>query len=394
MNLTIPRTEFLAALAAVKPVARSNSLPILSNLLLVASTKSGTGSVTLTATDTDLHLRVNLDATVTKDGKTTVCAALLFDIIRMAEGMDVKLELQKNNLIVECGTARHCLATIDPEDFPPFPRIKAKGGQNGHAGVGVNELVLEDSLFRTMLAETSFAASTEEERYILCGNLIKMDVGKLYVVACDGRRFAISSMDSPVAATTKSFILPIKAVRELLRLLGTDTGKPQRLNLTASANLVQFTFSSPSSVSVMIVSKLIEGSYPDYNRLIPAENAIASLPRAEFLRSIERIALVADEVTLEFTGSALHLRSRGKRGDAMVGEASDSLLIPANVPGSIEYTLSTRHLRDTLSVIPDDTLEFHAVPGRPCLFKAPTRDWRAVIAPAKKAEGKKAAKVE
>jgi hypothetical protein len=78
----------------------------------------------------------------------------------------------------------------------------------------------------------------------------------------------------------------------------------------------------------------------------------------------------------------------------MVGEASDSLLIPANVPGSIEYTLSTRHLRDTLSVIPDDTLEFHAVPGRPCLFKAPTRDWRAVIAPAKKAEGKKAAKVE
>ena len=390
MKLTISRTEFLTALAAVKPVARASSLPILSNLLLVASTKPGAGSVALTATDTDIHLRVNREATVVKEGKTTVRADLLFDIVRMAEGADVKLELQKNNLLVECGAARHCLTTIAPEDFPPFPRIQAKDGQNGPPGSGVTELALEDSLFRTMLAETSFAASTEEERFILCGCLVKFDGGQLHVVACDGRRIAVSSVDSPVTTAAQSLILPVKAVRELMRLLGSDTDKPRRLSVTAGTNLVQFSLGA-AHTGTTLVSKLIEGNYPAYAKIMPPEQAIANLPRADLQRAIERIALVADEVTLEFTGSTLHLRSHGKRGQDMIGEASDSLHISASVQAPLESTFSTRFLRDTLSAIADDTLEFHLAPGRPCLFKAPTRDWRAVIAPVKKAEGRKAA---
>jgi len=386
MKLTIPRTALLAALAAVKPVAARGSLPILSNLLLVANGNAnpGSGSVTLTATDLDLHLRVNTEAAVSQEGKTTVRASLLFDIIRMAEGTDVRLELQGSNLTVECGAAKHCLSTIDPADFPPFPRIKPGEGKE------VTEFALEDAQFRSLLAETSFAASIEEERFILCGNLVRLDGADIYVVACDGHRIAVRKVPSPIQ-NRADLILPAKTVRELLHLLGSDTAKPGRLNVAIGANQVQFSFGDMS-----IVSKLIEGAYPDWNRIIPPDNAIATLPRGELLRSVERIALVADDIRMEFTGSALHLRSHGKRGNELVGDASDCLLIAANVnPGSpAECIFSTRYLRDALSAVPDDALEFHLAPSRLCLLKAPTRDWRTVIAPVKNEKAKPAVKPE
>ena len=374
MKLTINRNGLLAALAAVKPVAGRGSLPILSNLLLV-----GKGNdLTITATDLDVHLRVKTEAAVSKEGKTTVRASLLHDIIRMAESPDVRMELKGTNLAVECGQAKHNLTTIDPADFTAFPRVKAAEGKP------VTEFTLEDSLFRTLLAETSFASSTEEQRFVLCGNLIKLDGAEIHVVACDGRRIAVSSIASPVKDRA-DLILPAKTVRELLRLLSSDTDKPNRLQVAIGENQVQFAFGD-----ITILSKLIEGTYPDWNRIIPADNNIATLPRAELLRSVERIALVADDIHLEFTGSALHLKSHGKRGNELVGDATDCLLIASNVKPGVptECVFSTRYLRDALTATADDSLEFHLAPTRLCLLKAPTRDWRAVIAPVKKEEKK------
>ena len=379
MKLTIHRTALQSALAAVKPAARNTSLPILSNVLLVAKATPGSGSLTITATDLDLHLRVTVNATVDVEGKTTARAALLADIVRMDDAADVSLELVKNQLRIECGSAKHLLPTINPEEFPPFPAVQNPGGP-------CVDMVLEDAFFRTMLAETSFAASTEENRFTLCGNLIKLDGTMLHVVACDGRRIAISSTDSPIPDKA-ALILPVKVVRELLRLLGSDTNKPQRLNLTAVANLAQFSFNA-GGVDITLMSKLIDGNYPDYNKVVPKENIIANLPRAELLRAVERIALVSDDVMLEFTGPALRLRSAGKRGVAMVGAATDSLLISANVKSPVQCTYAARYVRDTLTAIADDTLEFHLAPSGLGLFKTPTRDWRAVISPVKKAKAK------
>jgi len=374
MKLTINRNGLLAALAAVKPVAGRGTLPILSNLLLVAKGKD----LNITATDLDLHLRLNIEAAVSKEGKTTVRASLLHDIIRMADSPDVRIELKGNNLAVECGQAKHSLATIDPADFPPFPRVKAAEGKT------VTEFTLEDSVFRTLLAETSFAASTEEQRFVLCGSLIKLDGAEIHVVACDGRRIAASSIASPVRDRA-DLLVPVKTVRELLRLLPSDTDKPNRLQVAIGENQVQFVFGE-----ITLLSKLIEGAYPDWNRIVPPDNLIATLPRAEMLRSVERIALVADDIHLDFTSSALHLKSHGKRGNELVGDASDCLLIASNVKPGVptECVFSTRYLRDALAATADDSLEFHLAPTRLCLLKAPTRDWRSVIAPVKKEEKK------
>ena len=372
MKLNIPRTELITALAAVKAAARGGSLPVLSNVLLAASGKS----LTLSATDLDLHLRCRTDATVEAEGATTVRAALFFDIIRMADGVDVKLQLDGTNLLVECGSARHRLTTIAGDDFPAFPVLRPEKPKEGDPVRPVLEFTLEDAVFRAMLAETMFAASTDETRYVLCGSLLQLGAGRMNVVACDGRRIAVSSIDCPVAAAA-ALIVPVKAVKELLRLLGSDVEKPHRLTVRAGASQVLFSFGN-----LTIVSKLIEGTYPDYTKIIPAEGVVAILPRAELLRCVERIGLVADNVSMDFTKSTLRLTSFGKRAEEFVGDASDSLLIPAN--RAVESTYSARYLRDILAAIADESVEFHVSANGVGLFKTPGREWRGVTAPVRK----------
>jgi DNA polymerase-3 subunit beta len=393
MKLNIPRQELLAAIAAIKPVARG-PLPIHNNLLIVA----GPGqTVTLTATDVDLFLRVKTEAEVAKEGKTTVRAVLLHDIVRMADGKEVCLDLAKNVLKVNCGGAKHQLTTIDPGDFPPFPQVKQQSSQVDAKlpdGKSVPvELTLDDTVFRCALNETSFAASTEEARGILCGTLLKLDGKHMHVAACDGRRLAACTLDAPVADKI-ALVIPSKTARELLRLLGQDAAKPQRLTVLAGENHASFTFAASYSSEVTLSSKLIDGQYPDYTKIIPPENAIATLPRAELLRCIERIGLVADDVSLEFNGSALHLRSAGKRGKELLGEAQDSLLVPAKVREKVECGYAARYLAAALSALADDSVEFHLNPQtRLGMFKVPRgqsgtdRGWRAVIAPTKKENG-------
>jgi len=381
MKISIKRIELLTAIAAVRPAARG-SLPILNNLLVVA----GPGNnVTLTASDLDLFIRVKTEAEVAKEGKTTVPAALLQDIARLTDTKEISLEVAKNAIKISCGSTKHQLVTIDPDDFPPFPRLKPQSNQKD-AKEPV-EFVLDDSVFRKALQEASFAASTEEARAILCGTLVKLDGKQMHVAGCDGRRLAAATLDSPVANKV-TLVLPTKTVRELIRLLGADANKPQRLTVLAGENHASFTFASAYESEITIVSKLIDGQYPDYTKIIPPENAIATLPRAELLRCVERIALVADDVNLEFNGSALHLRSQGRRGTELLGEAQDSLLVPAKVKEKVEVTYAARFLGAALQSVDADVLEFHLDPARRLgLFKVPGRGWLSVIAPCKKGTG-------
>jgi DNA polymerase-3 subunit beta len=378
MKVNIQRQELLAAIAAVKPVARG-PLPIHNNLLIVA----GPGqSITLTATDVEIFLRVKTEAEVSKEGKTTVRAALLHDIIRMTDAKEVCLDLANNVLRVTSGTTKHQLTTIDPEDFPPFPRLKPQSNQKD--AKDPTEIILDDTVFRSALNETAFAASTEEARGILCGSLLKLDGKHMHIAACDGRRLAACTLDAPVP-NKAALVIPSKAVHELLRLLGQDAAKPQRLTVLAGENNVSFTFASAYSSEVTILSKLIDGQYPDYTKIIPPENAIATLPRAELLKCIERIGLVADDLTLEFNGCGLHLRSTGKRGKELLGEAQDSLLLSGKVSGKVEAGYAARYLAAALTAVVDDHVEFHMNPQtRLGMFKTPGRAWRAVIAPTKK----------
>jgi len=361
MKLTIPRSEFIAALSAVKTAAaRNGSQPILANVLLAAAENS----LTITATDLDLYLRITTEATIEAEGQTTVRACLLHDLIRATDGPDVQLKVDGHSLIVDGGTAHHKLATLSAGEFPRWPMIRD--------GKNQAEFTLEDASFRSLLSETVYAVSADESRVVLCGSLIRVGKGRLEVVGCDGRRCAVVRSECPVEPTT-SLNVPSKTVRELLRHLGNNPDKPQRLTVKTSGNLVQFSFGS-----LVILSKLIEGSYPPFEQILPKEEVLAVLPRAELLRRLERIALVADNVALKFGRSVLELESFGKRGEEVLGEASDRLDLPANREARV--TLNCKLLRDTLTAIDDEHLQVHLQGEKVFMVKSANRDWRAVIA--------------
>jgi DNA polymerase-3 subunit beta len=223
-----------------------------------------------------------------------------------------------------------------------------------------------------MLAETAFACSRDDKRPILNGCFIQLDSGRLHVVGCSGFMLAVSTAATDAGAKHK-FIVPAATAKELLRLLSDDIEKPHRLTVTAGPNVAQFAFGD-----ITIVSRLIEGEYPKYQTIIPAENLTSSVPRGELVRSIGRMALVADQVKISFTSNTLDISSVGKRGTEFIGEASDSLLNPAN--HAVAATFSTNYLTDILTAIPDGALELHINATGASLFKAPGRDWRAVLA--------------
>ena len=226
-----------------------------------------------------------------------------------------------------------------------------------------------------MLSETIFACSTDETRLALNGCLVELTDGTLNVVGCDGFRLALTTATNIPVTGRHRHIIPARTVHELLRLLGDDPEKPHRLTVTAGPGLIQFSFGE-----ITLLSKLIEGDYPAYQRILPVENVTAIVPRSELIRSLNRIALVADNAVLSFGKCALHLKSEGKRGLEFLGDASDSLLNPSN--HEAQATFSARYLLDILNAIPDESLEIHIGPtGRPALFKPPGRDWRSVLLP-------------
>jgi DNA polymerase-3 subunit beta len=359
MKLSITKKDLLAALAVVKPVARG-TLPIVSNVLLVANEKS----VTLTATDLATFIRARADAIVSDKGDVAVPAALLHDIARTAEGDQVSLETDKpGNLHITAGASKFKLATVKTDDFPPFPRVKDPV-----------EFNLEDSLFRSLLAATAFAASDDAKRLVLGGALLRLN-GELNVAACDGRRLALITAEAP-ARNKLDRILPSPAVKELLRLLGADTDKPVRCSVALGVNNAQFDFGD-----VTVLTKLIEGQYPDYTKIMPpAGSPVATLDRELFLAGVDRCALMADKVTLTFTKSALTIASDGKKDKEVIGDASSRLLVPAS--REVTATLSARFLREALAATAEPSIEFHYDPRGIVLLKTLGTagcQWNAVI---------------
>jgi DNA polymerase III subunit beta len=367
MKITIPRTDLLAALDAVKTAARGSSLPILGQVLLVADEKS----VTLTGTNLDAFIRVRIDAIVNAKGDATIRAALLHDIARTATGENVSLETGKNSqLLIVCGDARFKITTLGPEEFPGWPRL----------GPDAVEFSLEDSVFRSRLQSTAFAAAQDPGRYTLCGTCLQI-ADELLVIATDGRRLALTSAEAPTSKKLQ-FIIPAFAVHELLRLLDGDPDKPKRLAVTVAKNLIQFVWGDTT-----LLAKLVDGQYPNHAQIMPPDQSpVATIDRALLLAAVDRVALVADEVKLDFGKSALAISSHGLKDKLMIGDATDRLLVPAS--RTVTVTLSARYLREALAATDEPSLEFHTAKNIHLLKTVATaeRPWRAVIAGTKDRE--------
>src|SRR3984885_6365441 len=338
MNLTISKEQILAGLQAVQNIVSTRTtLPILSNVLLRAE-KDG---VEFTATDLDVTVACSVEAKVKKSGATTVPVKKLFGIVRELNGNEIDLETDEKNVTsVRSGSSYFKIHGLAAEEFPPLPKFKDD-----------KKVGLQQETVRAMLKKTSFAVSTDESRYVLNGIFVSLKDGKMTLVATDGRRLAL--VDEEVEISEKStgeFIVPAKAINELNRLLQ-DKGE---VELKFGENQASFALKDDKGFSVLLITKLIEGNYPNYRQVIPGE-AKERIPinREELLQALRRAEIMTSEkansVKMTFGKNQLAITANSPE----VGEARETLAV--NYKGKeMAIAFNPRYLIDPLAALSED----------------------------------------
>ena len=275
MKLTINKEDILQGLQQVQPIVNSRTtLPILANVLLRADDKN----LWLTTTDLEVSVQTTCAAKVAKKGSTTLPVRKLLSIIRELNANDVSIELDdKHHALLECGASYFKIIGIAEDEFPPLPEFEAG-----------KTYTLDQGVFKEMLRNSAYAASNDETRYILNGVLLSFKGDKLTVVATDGRRLALveQEVEFPKDAEV-DLVVPSKTIDELVKNLG-DEGT---LKIQASENQISFEFDN-----VLVLSKLIDGTYPNFRQVIPAssEHRI-TLEREQLMDAVRRVALLTSD---------------------------------------------------------------------------------------------------
>src|SRR6266566_4454216 len=312
MNLTISKEQIINGLQAVQNVVSTRTtLPILSNVLLRAEGER----LEFTATDLDVTISSAVEAKVRKPGASTVPVKKLFGIVRELSNSEIDLEVDEKNVCsVRSGPSFYKINGLSADEFPPLPKFKEE-----------KKITLSQETVKGMMKKTSFAISTDESRYVLNGIFLSLKDHKMTMVATDGRRLALVDEEVDVSeASQGEFIVPAKAVNELNRLLS-EKGE---LELHYAENQASFTLKDEKGSSVLVITKLIEGNYPNYRQVIPAETKERiALAREEFLHALRRAEIMTSEkqnsVKLTFGKNSLSINANSPD----VGEAQESMAI-------------------------------------------------------------------
>ena len=338
MKLTIGKEQLLNGLQAVQNVVGSRTtLPILSNVLLRATE----GRLELTATDLDVTVCCAVEATVQKEGASTVPVKKLFGIARELGAAQLEIEVdEKHCCKIKAGYSYYRMNGLASDEFPPMPKFAEE-----------KKVSLPQEKFKGMLRRTSFAVSSDETRYVLNGLYCSLKDHKITTVATDGRRLALTDEEADIAGDSEAeFIIPTKAVNELNRLLQA-TGQ---VEIKVMENQASFEMKGENGFSVLVVTKLVEGSYPNYRQVIPAETAErVTLVREELLQALRRAEIMTSEksnsVKLAFTKNNLAITANTPE----VGEARESLAI--NYKGKdLSVAFNPTYLLDPLKALETD----------------------------------------
>ena len=305
MKFSATKEKLLEGLQQVQNVVSTRTtLPILSNVLLQAKE----GAVHLTTTDLDVGVRGSFEANVDKVGATTLPARRLFTIIRELPSSEIAIEVDgKNAASIRSGQSFFKILGLPEEEFPPLPKF-----ENAKV-VTMRQRDLYDGL-----RKTAYAISTDETRYVLNGVLFSFKENKLTLVATDGRRLAMLDIELEFPRSHEAeIIVPTKAVTELQRLLKDDG----EVKISVGSGQIAFDLNN-----TLLVSKLIEGNYPNYKQVIPSEaKERVTLERETFLNSLRRVSLLASDksnsIKLNFSKNNIEITANTPE----VGEARESL---------------------------------------------------------------------
>ncbi|WP_421789460.1 DNA polymerase III subunit beta [Hyphobacterium sp.] len=354
MKLTIERAALLKALGHVQAVVeRRNTIPILSNVLITA----GSSGASFAATDLDIEIQESADAHIDREGMATAPAHTLYEIARkLPEGADVTLELDGDDprLNLKAGRSSFSLPSLPPGDFPMMPAEDLQ-----------HSFQLDNEQLAQLIDKTRFAVSTEETRYYLNGIHLHAaeDGGRktLRAVATDGHRLALSECDLPDgAAGMPAVIVPRKTVQEARRLLE-DGG--ESIQVSVSDGKIRFGLGR-----AVLTSKLIDGSFPDYERVIPRDNQkMMVLENKRFAEAVDRVATISIEksrsVKLSLDDGTLTLAVNNPES----GQAVEEVPVESEESG-FAIGFNARYILDVASQIEGDEARFHfADPASPTL---------------------------
>ncbi len=344
MKLTIERAALLTSLGHVQSVVeRRNTIPILSNVQLDA----GTSSLALTATDLDLAVIEKIPAKVSQPGATTVAAHTLYDIVRkLPDGSEVELTYTASDqrLSLRAGRSTFQLSCLPKEDFPVMAT-----GELPHS------FTLQADALRRLIDKTRFAISTEETRYYLNGIYLhaasNAGVPVLRGVATDGHRLARVEMPLPQgAAGIPGVIVPRKTVNELRKLLDASSASVQ---IGLSETKIRFGFED-----VILVSKLIDGAFPEYERVIPQGNdKVMEVDGKAFAAAVDRVSTISTEksraVKLALDKDRLILSATSPEQ----GSASEEITVVYSA-AALEVGYNSRYLLDIAGQIEGENAQF------------------------------------
>ena len=343
MKATIERATLLKSLGHVQSVVeRRNTIPILSNVLIEATSE---GTLRLMATDLDLQVVEVVPAAIEQPGAITVSAHTLFDIARkLPEGSQVQLSAADGKMLVVAGRARFNLQTLPKDDFPMIAE-----------GELPTSFELPAETLKQLIDKTRFAISTEETRYYLNGIFFHVqDEGTpvLKAAATDGHRLARVTIARPDGAEgMPDIIIPRKCIAELRKLLDEVDGS---VGISLSSTKIRFGLGT-----AILTSKLIDGTFPDYNRVIPTGNdKLLKIDPTSFMQGVDRVATIASEKTravkmaLEKDKITLSVTSpeNGTAAEEVSGDYGSA---------GFEIGFNARYLLDILGQIDGDMVEVH-----------------------------------
>ncbi|MEA3638381.1 MAG: DNA polymerase III subunit beta [Lamprobacter sp.] len=344
MKISVDRSVLLPALSVVGGVVeRRQTLPILGNLLLHAED----GLLRLKGTDLEIEINSTAVCEVEEAGSATLPARKLIDICRsLPDGTQVQIKVQSERASLVSGRSRFMLSTLPAADFPsmevPAPEVS---------------LEIEHEVLQRLLEKTSFAMAQQDVRYYLNGVLLELSVDRAVAVATDGHRLAkaVAAVDGGSAETTglreepRQAIIPGKTVLELKRLLG---AAPERVRLELSERALLVDLGK-----TQLVSKLVEGQYPDYNRVIPADlERLASIDRDRLKGALQRTSILSNEkykgVRVSFEAGRLLLQTQNPEKE----QAEDEIEIDYSGE-STSVGFNVAYVLDVLAAVDAPTVE-------------------------------------
>ena len=331
MKTIINRESILNPLQQIiGAVERRQTLPILGNVLL----KSKSGKLSVTATDLEIEMVSNVDTISSEDFQTTLPARKLLDICKaLPDGSDIEFNIEETQVKLSSARSRFSLSSLPAKDFPALDDIAEQ-----------QSFGIPQTRFKALLENTSFAMAQQDVRYYLNGILMEISSDQIKLVATDGHRLALSEYKMDVSIDeAKQIIIPRKAVLELSRLLEASDS-PAKVILSQNHIRVE-------TDTLVFTSKLIDGKFPDYNRVIPVDgNKTLVVNRESLKRAMSRIAILSNEkyrgIRLTLTPGNLSIQANNPDQE----EAEEELTVSYDET-EIEIGFNVTYLIDVLNVL-------------------------------------------